>query len=259
MAGSRHNIKRHKDPGAGKATSGDLDLGASVKEPAALLRRAFEADAAKFQGKSPDLAAVFGYWIGYPSFLEWIGFGRDWGAHQDTVLAYYALNHVHGEATRVLMKEATRRGMDPHALYECSRVVQEIYLAAPELCVRRTGAIHDGWPECMGAARYSLPAGQREALRAGEAVFIRLAMVMDIAQAAPALTSDDRAILQALADAGTTLPQADIAAAAERDIKTAREHLKRLEAAGLVSRPCGERSGYTITPAGLGLLSSTRD
>ncbi len=259
MAGGKHNSKRPKDPKAGKVAPSDLDPSASMKDQAASLRQAFEADAIKFQGESPDLAAVFGYWTGYPLFLEWIGFGRDWSAHQETVLAYYALNHVHSAATRVLMGEATRRGMDPHALYECSRVVQEIYLAAPEWCRRQTGVIYDNWPECMGAARHSLPVGQQEALRAGEAVFIRLAMVMDIAQAAPALTSDDRAILQALADAGTTLPQADIAAAAERDIKTAREHLKRLEAAGLVSRPCGERSGYTITPAGLGLLSSTRD
>lgn len=138
-------------------------------------------------------------------------------------------------------------------------MVQEAYRADPELCTRRTGATCDTWPECMGTARYSLPASQQEALRAGEAVFIRLAVAMDIAQAAPALTPDDRAILQALADAGTTQPQADIAAAAERDIKTIRQRLKRLEAAGLVSRPCGERSGFAITPAGLGLLRSTRD
>jgi DNA-binding Lrp family transcriptional regulator len=82
---------------------------------------------------------------------------------------------------------------------------------------------------------------------------------MDIAQAAPALTPDDRAILQALADSETTRPQADIAAAAERDVKTVRERLKRLETAGLVSRPCGARSGFAITPSGMGLLSSTRD
>ena len=157
------------------------------------------------------------------------------------------------------MKEAARRGMDPHALYECGRVVQEIYRADPDLCVRRAGAIHGGWPEALGAARYSLPTGQQEALRAGEAVFIRLAVATDVGQAAPALTSDDRSILEALADAKTTLPQADISAVAERDIKTIRARLKRLEASGLISRPCGERSGFAITPSGLGLLNSARD
>jgi len=230
-----------------------------MKEHAVSLRQAFEADAARFQGESFDLASVAGYWIGYPLFLEWIGFGRDWSSHPETTAAYRALNQAHAQATRVLMKEASKHGLDPHAIYECGRVVQEIYLTNPGLCVKRTGATCDTWPEGMGAARYSLPAGQQEALRAGEAVFIRLSVAMDIAQAAPVLTPDDRAILQSLAEAGTTQSQADIAAAAERDIKTVRERLKRLEGNGLVSRPCGERSGFAITPAGLGLLSSTRN
>ena len=244
---------------AATGSSADDAVGAWIRKQADSARRAFEADAARFEGEAPDLAAVFGYWIGYPLLLEWIGFGRDWSARPETASAYYALNHVHTQATRVLMREAGRRGMDPHALYECGRVVQEVYRADPDLCLRRTGSIADTWPEGMGAARYALPAGQQDALRAGEAVFIRLAVTIDVAQAAPALTPDDRAILEALTEAGTTLPQADIAAAAERDIKTVRERLQRLEGAGLVSRPCGVRSGFAITPAGLGLLGATGD
>jgi hypothetical protein len=137
-------------------------------------RDMFEADAARWEAGSrtkEDLVAAFGYWIGYPMFLEAIG--HDW--HADTVrtAAYYALNAAHTQATRVLMEEAEKHGLDPHALYECARVVQEIYSDAPE---KYYAGPHDTWPECMGAARYSLPRGQQEALRAGEAVFIRLAV-----------------------------------------------------------------------------------
>ena len=254
--------QRKRTPKRTKAADGspaDDTADAWTKKQADSVRRASEADAARFGGDSPDLPAVFGYWVGYPLLLEWIGFGRDWSARPETISAYYALNHAHTQATRVLMREASRRGMDPHALHECGRVIQEVYKADPDLCRRRTSSIADTWPEGMGAARYALPAGQQEALRAGEAVVIRLAVAMDVARAAPALTPDDRAILEALSEAGTTLPQADIAAAAERDIKTVRERLKRLEAAGLVSRPCGVRSGFATTPAGLGLLGATRD
>jgi hypothetical protein len=51
-------------------------------------------------------------------------------------------------------------------------VVQEIYADAPE----KYYLSPDTWPECMGTARYSLPQGQQDALRAGEAVFVRLAV-----------------------------------------------------------------------------------
>jgi hypothetical protein len=47
-------------------------------DPAALerLRRQFEADALRWkedQRSKDDLVAAYGYWIGYPMFLEWIG------------------------------------------------------------------------------------------------------------------------------------------------------------------------------------------
>lgn len=228
-----------------------------TRERAVSLGKTFRTALALFTDGPIDLVPVFGYWVGYPLFLELIGFGGGWAKSPETVQAYYALNSTHTAATHILMSEAAKRGLDPHPLYECGRVVQEIYLADPELCVKRTGATSGTWPECMGAARYSLPAVQQEALRAGEAVFIRLATAVNVAQAAPALTPEDRAILDALAEANTTMQQADIAAAAERDVKTIRERLKRLAAAGLVSRPCGERSGFSVTAAGLGVLNGT--
>jgi hypothetical protein len=139
----------------------------------------FEADAARFQdrkkagyGEWKDmLTAALGYWVSYPLFLEFVG--HDWHADGTRTAAYYALNHAHTEATHVLMEEAGKHGLDPHPLYECGRVVQEIYADAPE---KYYAGRYDTWPECMGTARYSLPQGQQDALRAGEAVLIRLAV-----------------------------------------------------------------------------------
>jgi hypothetical protein len=137
-------------------------------------RELFEADAARWQKDSrtkDDLIAAFGYWIGYPMFLEAVG--HDWRTDETRTTAYYALNSAHTLATHVLMEEAEKHGLDPHALYECARVVQEIYADEPE---KYYAGRYDTWPECMGTARYSLPAGQQDALRAGEAVFIRLSV-----------------------------------------------------------------------------------
>jgi hypothetical protein len=137
-------------------------------------RELFEADVARWQKGSrtkDDLIAAFGYWIGYPMFLEAVG--HDWHTDTKRTAAYHALNFAHTMATRVLMEEAEKHGLDPHPLYECARVVQEIYADAPE---KYYAGPYDTWPECMGTARYSLPAGQQDALRAGEAVFIRLAV-----------------------------------------------------------------------------------
>jgi len=150
-------------------------------DPAALerLRRQFEADALRWEegqrGKD-DLVAAFGYWIGYPMFLEMIG--HEWHVDSARVSTYNTLNVIHRRATHVLMEEAEKHGLDPHPLYECARVVQEIYADEPEkFC---TGP-YDTWPECMGRSRYTLPVGQQDALRAGEAVFIRLAVRIGIA------------------------------------------------------------------------------
>jgi hypothetical protein len=123
-----------------------------------------------------DLTAAFGYWIGYPSFLDLIACA-DWPEGNKS-LAQNNLDAAHNAATHVLMHEAGKAGLDPHALYECGRVVEEIYRAAPERIYQR--GTYDTWPECMGPWRYELPEGQQAALRNGEAVFVRLAVHLGI-------------------------------------------------------------------------------
>jgi hypothetical protein len=159
------------------------------------MREVFEADAERWKaGKwtKADLKAVFGYWIGYPSLLEMVG--HDWRADPTRSAAYRALNYVHYHATHVLTVEAAKRGLDPHPLRECARVIQEIYGREPW---KYYAGQHDLWPECMGDARYTLPTGQQDALRAGEAVFFRLIAAMEIAEA-PDMDTIQKAVTEKL-------------------------------------------------------------
>jgi len=152
---------------------------AQADTPGASMLRSFEADAVRLRGESltqDDLAAAFGYWIGYPSFLEWI-ICAPW-PDQVKRRGRDALDAAHHAATHALMHEAGRRGLDPHPLYECGRVVEEVYRQDPNKLYQR--GTYDTWPERMGSWRYDLPAGQQDAIRAGEAVFIRLAVALDI-------------------------------------------------------------------------------
>ncbi len=63
-------------------------------------------------------------------------------------------------------------------------------------------------------------------------------------------TPADRNILQALADATTTLHQVEIETASGEATRTVKERLPILEDAGLAHRPHGPKSGYAITEAG---------
>ena len=231
-------LKSGKGPPANSVTR------ALMKEQAVSARQGFDADVVRFQGSNPDLAAVFGYWLGYPLFLEQIGFGADWSAHKETVTAYYALNHVHTMATDILMKKADKYGMDPHAIYECGRVTQEIYRNDPDLCIRRPGAISDIWPNSMGKARYTLPAGQQQALHEGEAVFIRLAHKLAIADEE---TTD--AVAKTVASVLPTLPEIRCAPMSKSEI--AKRYLKRSKAKGNQCEQWMKVQGLRQEPDGL--------
>jgi hypothetical protein len=148
-------------------------------------RELFEADAARLHdsiGKGEDVVTdAFVYWIGYPLYLDLIG--HDWRGNSTRKAAYHALNYAHAQATEVMMREAIKHGLDPHPLYECARVVREVYANSPEkyYCPDSCNTWPEyKWPECMGEARYSLPPGQQEALRDGEAVLVRLAFKCDV-------------------------------------------------------------------------------
>jgi hypothetical protein len=154
------------------------------------------------------LSAAFGIWIGYPQLLAGIGHNvkivGPMPPHytlerpESSWAAYHALNLAHTLATRFLMAQAEKCGLDPHPLYECGNLIQELYAHEPW---RYYAGRFDTWPVCMGTARYSLPTGQQEALRAGEAVFIRLAVKLGVAE------GEDMA--QVSAKVKPVLPQSD--------------------------------------------------
>lgn len=123
-----------------------------------------------------DLISAFGYWVGYVMHLEAIACAGwpdecKWSACD-------LLNSTHNAAANALMKESVRQNLDPAPLWECDRVIQEVYREDPTRVFQRGN--YDTWPECMGKWRYDLPEGQQKALRDGEAAFIRLFAALDL-------------------------------------------------------------------------------
>jgi hypothetical protein len=186
-----------KDPAkleAGKVESPKAtpakDAGISAKQIEGA-QESFE-EAAKLLEKGErtkdTISAAFGLWIGYPHLLELIGHNTRVRGPMPACItldrsesswhAYDVLNIAHYHATHFLMVEAKKCGLDPHPLFECGNVIRELYAHEPW---RYYAGLGEYWPQCMGNARYSLPASQQEALRAGEAVFMRLAVELEVA------------------------------------------------------------------------------
>lgn len=182
-------------PKAGKVEPPKATPPQDVGIPAAQIegcRKWFEHTAKLLEkgGRAKDaIVAAFAFWVGYPHLLELIGRNVKivgpmparlaMGPPKASGAAYHALNAAHYRATHFLMAEAEKCGLDPHPLFECGQIVQELYAGEPW---KYYAGLHDTWPECMGTGRYSLPAGQQEALRTGEAVFVRLAVKLGIAE-----------------------------------------------------------------------------
>lgn len=75
----------------------------------------------------------------------------------------------------------------------------------------------------------------------------------DPLQSGPALTGNDRRILEQLTKSHTTLKQLDFTI--DVSDRTIRQCLARLEECGLVCRPNGKRSGYAATTQGKALIA----
>jgi hypothetical protein len=239
-------------------------------------RKSFESDAALLdEGERTEerLGTAFALWMGYPWLLELIGRNtsgryllRDQYKFEPdpaSLPAYHALNHAHYLATNVLMAEAEINGLNPHPLLECGNVVRELFSREPWKYYVGCDVF---WPACMGDARYSLPAGQQEAIRAGEEVFVRLALrpkirsdaqaVLDakaaeVAGVTTAQGTDDRdlAIVKFLAGKGTAQAQEDIAAEVGLDRKRVGERLVNLRVLRLTRKVKGK--GEQVTDDGI--------
>ena len=244
-----------------------------LEETAATLKRVERSE--------ETLSAALGIWAWYPFVLmDMIGHTSKTESPEAKSArrrAYDALNFAHHHATNILMKEAARRGLQPHPLYECARVVQEIYADEP-------WKFYEGrylaWPVCMGKARYTLPTGQQEALRAGEAVFIDLPLATEI-PAAPdmatlqkavsgtmpttvvvpppfALEEMDFVLLRRLAKCSIRTKLFDLAVDTNKDYDRHRlsPRLRFLHEMGFVDWPKKTRKGAAITDKGRELVAA---
>jgi hypothetical protein len=179
--------------------------------------------------------AAFGLWSGYPMFreaIEWFHHATDEEKHD----LREDLKRAHFLATHQLMLEVERVGLNPAPLYEARRVCLELFRS-----VRRNGpaqgpfgivwfhhpdSIDDIWPDCLGPWRYSLPPAMQDAIRQGEEIIQRLNIRLSqdegkIPCATPfdalrlfarnTLRGQERAAIEALCDAGGTMPIADLA------------------------------------------------
>jgi hypothetical protein len=165
------HLPRGKGGGGASWTVGD---GATI-DAVARLRTLFDADAQVWKETTPsdeDLAKAVSYWLGYPLWLEQVGY---WWARDETrYSAYIALNRVHHRATEILMEAAERLGIDSAPLMESAQWCRQL-LAEPEI-YRATG---ETWPTCLEASRDSLPAGAWEAAQKGYATLARLSAKLE--------------------------------------------------------------------------------
>jgi hypothetical protein len=150
-------------------------------------------DAAMENGRTMEaVAAAAGIWTGYPLFGEAIECLRDATADEKYKLRY-DLDFAHHKATTFLMMEAEREGLNGAALWEASRVCQELFKPirgqGPASSPYGVEWFHhpsrtfDTWPDCLGEWRYTLPPAMQEAIRRGEEVFYRLMARFSIAPA----------------------------------------------------------------------------
>jgi hypothetical protein len=150
-------------------------------------------DAAMENGRTTEaVVAAAGIWTGYPLFGEAIERLPDTTADEKYKLRG-DLDFAHHKATTLLMVEAEREGLNSAALWEASRVCQELFGPirgqgpAPSpygvVWFQHPECRRDIWPDCLGEWRYTLPPAMQEAIRQGEEVFHRLMARFSIAPA----------------------------------------------------------------------------
>jgi len=164
-------LPRAKGGGVPSWTVGD---GATL-DAVARLRTQFDADAQAWKETTPndeDLVKAVSYWVGYPLWLEQVGYW--WAGDETRHSAYIALNRVHHRATEILMEAANRLGIDSAPLMESAQWCRQL-LAEPEI-YRATG---ETWPMCLETSRDSLPPGAWEAAQKGYATLVQLSVKLE--------------------------------------------------------------------------------
>lgn len=165
---------------AAGTTEGDLAV--------ARLGASFDADVRRFDEAAPTdelLGVAVGYVQGYPAFMEWIG--HEWRTDDERTATKYALDAAHERAVKAIIKAAERRGIDGSPLWEYGRICRLLTTENPYPDI---GSEYSTWPACLGRRRAALPEDYREAIRAGDAVLVRLNARLN---GEPERPADDRA------------------------------------------------------------------
>jgi len=195
-------------------------------------------DAPPEDDRTQAVTAAASIWIGYALFCEAIECLTLTTADARHKLRS-DLDYAHYKATECLMMEAERAGLNAAPLAEAKRVCQELFKPVrgqvPATNPYGVEWFHhpkctfDTWPDCLGEWRYALPPAMQEAIRQGEEVFTRLMVRLSITPAVKMppppdpfadprkfahaeLKGQERAVIEALCDAGGELPIADLAA-----------------------------------------------
>ena len=125
------------------------------------------------------LRTAFGLWGTYPYWKELVD--SDLRQTADDAVRFkhwnqqYKLNHVHEEATDVLMKRAEAIGIESDTIWQSAKYCRD-------LLVHKLGKYYppnredDRWPGCLGESLYDLPPDIRQAIQDGHAQVLRLSI-----------------------------------------------------------------------------------
>jgi hypothetical protein len=118
------------------------------------------------------LSRAFGYWLGYPTFLEIITNGHE----NERCAAVNYLKVAHFAATRRIMEAAEIAGLDSGPLWVGHEVCQRAlrHYRGPDI-----SAVNDHWPHCLGDAINDLADNDVRAIRDCDALIGRLSARVD--------------------------------------------------------------------------------
>jgi hypothetical protein len=160
------------------------------------LRKSAEYWLKSLDRKKPEIAAV-GMWLYFPLIWELtLESPRDSADSADD--RYYArsvLFQAHDKAVRQLAGLAAGLALDAGAIVNAGSVCRQLFNAPGDFGIEsiyHPKRISDEWPNCLGPARFKLPAPVQDALSQGESVLANLRAKLSLKPDVPAILAQSR-------------------------------------------------------------------
>ena len=141
------------------------------------LQKGFRQDAEELKTRPlpPELQpAAYGYWTGYPFFLEVMDAGLE-DHDQPIPPAYFsardALKYAHYQAAQALVGLAEQVHLDGGSIWTASRIFKDMFPETERVIPGVGGSL---WPEGWGKRIDTLPADTRAVIRLGYETLVRL-------------------------------------------------------------------------------------